>query len=73
MTLWRCDHCGGRAAWTLDRHGDPWYICEKNCKGFAQGDLFGQEVPEFEMEPSRDSGVEGFSERDDSDVEALPF
>jgi len=66
----RCDHCRGPALWTLDAFGDPWYICEKQCDGFMQMEMWHEE-------PIWETGVVDYSERDAPDgpteENALPF
>ena len=40
--LWKCDFCGGPAAWTLHPDGSPLYHCDAQCDGFMQMDFFDQ-------------------------------
>ena len=36
--LWRCDDCGGPAAWTFI-DGEPHYSCRHRCEGFMADQL----------------------------------
>ncbi len=42
--LWRCDHCGGAAWWTII-DSEAYYYCKAQCAGFTQLplDLAGEE------------------------------
>ncbi len=75
MPLWRCDFCGGAAAWAFDAHGSPWFSCHAQCDRFMQLEIWSEE-----MEPGHVSGVLASMRGDDFDVadqkrvpEGLPF
>ena len=48
MPLWKCDDCGGPAVWTFI-DGAPHYHCERQCDGFMQTELFGDDGVEQNM------------------------
>ena len=37
--VWQCEHCGGPAIWT-HVEGEVLYLCELQCDGFMQSELF---------------------------------
>ncbi len=38
LPLWKCDHCGNAAVWTMI-NGYPHYHCEAECEGFMNTSL----------------------------------
>ena len=67
LPLWKCDHCGGPALWTFN-DGDPFYHCERQCDGFMQMELWGDDGVEQIMRggDAKDAG------RSTSDTEPGP-
>jgi len=58
--LWRCDSCGGPAAWTLI-HGEPYYHCQRQCVGFRQLELFdGEPLPQAGVETPEGGGADEY-------------
>jgi len=66
MAMDCCPKCGGPTLWTLDVHDQVWYICQSDCEGFRQIELF-----PGELEPWDPSGVVDPMRGDESDGSAV--
>jgi len=69
--LWKCDHCGGPAVWTMFR-GVPFYHCESQCEEFSQMELFEEHGVE-RITRGEDAQDAGRLLPENDQLEELPF